>query len=133
MHLKCMCSILSVICSLTLKGERHKKDGYKLSDDLFLMQNNFCSEEEINTQKAVKTANALDQFLDHDHREFSNGEPFELLDLSNQHDNTFKVTDDMVDDLTDFPEVLHSFKCQQVCVAFLLYVMMLWNFAVLLK
>ena len=64
---------------------------------IYLMQNSFRMEEEINTQKAVDAANALDQFLDYDHREFSNREPVELLDLSNQGDNSYKVTNDIVD------------------------------------
>ena len=41
-------------------------DGYESGDDLFLMQNSFHIEEEITTQKAVETADALDQFLDYD-------------------------------------------------------------------
>ena len=70
MHLNCMCSIFSIICLLTFEGETCKMDGYESSDDLFLTQNSFCTEEEINTQKAVDAANALDQFLDYDHRVF---------------------------------------------------------------
>ena len=56
------------------------------------MQNNFHSDEDINTQQAVEATDTLDQFLDYDHRQFSNGEPVELLDFSNRKDNASVVT-----------------------------------------
>ena len=87
-------------------------------DDLFLTQINFQNEEDISTREAIYAANSLDQFLDYDHRQFTNGETVGLLDFSEQRNNSSEVTDDMLpEDFGDFSELsfcLNSFRTDSI-------------------